>query len=37
MDEKGYARKIKKRLDALSLYKPEFEPTIKRLATLYVP
>ena len=36
MDEKGYARKIKKRLDALSLYKPEFEPTIKRLATLYV-
>lgn len=36
MDEKGYARKIKKRLDALNLYKPEFEPTIKRLATLYV-
>lgn len=29
-------RQIKKRLGALALYKPEFEPTIKRLATLYV-
>ena len=35
MDEKKYVRKIIKRLNALSLYKPEFEPTIKRLATLY--
>lgn len=36
MDEKGYKRQIIKRLRALSLYKPEFAPTIERLAALYV-
>lgn len=36
MDENGYKRKIIKRLKVLALYKPEFEPTISRLASLYV-
>lgn len=35
MDEKGYKRTIIKRLTALNLYRPEFDPTIDRLATLY--
>lgn len=36
MNEKEYKREIIKRLKALALYKPEFTPTIERLATLYV-
>lgn len=36
MDEKGYKRQIVKRLKVLALYKAEFDPTISRLAALYV-
>ena len=36
MNANGYKRQIIERLKSLSLYKPEFTPTIERLASLYV-